>query len=542
MSQRDHCRLRRPRQRLSRRRFVAAGGLLGSAGLFSAGAVAAGQNADLSSEGSERVPASARPDRVEQQPSSEAGGPEIASIAQSPADVMTPSGVLPRLTVDAGLEGRRSECGIGALMAWADRLWLITYVAHKAGTGSGTGLYEIDRDFQLTKRSESVVGTYANRFVHGPTEQLIIGPHLIDTQRNVRTLKDLVDVRLTATMAHLEDPKNKVYFLGMESEFFEADVRTLKVKRLFTLNKELELPKGSRPHYKGAFTAHGRVVVANNTYAEKDSVEGQSTGGRLAEWTGPGQPWTILEPTAFCDVYGTGDSHGGIYATGWDRGSVILKVFAKGIWSTYRLPKGSHCHDHAWYTEWPRIREVETERLLMDMHGLFYELPRQLYGGHPWGVKPIGQHLRQVPDFCSWQGMLVMAGDQAAVAGGNPYVGEPQSNLWFGVTDDLWKLGKPQGWGAPWYESEVDPGAPSDPLLMTGFEHKCLHLTHKADQGVAFTVEVDFLGNGTWVPYTTLEVPANGYVHHEFPPGFSAHWVRLQASEKCVATAQFVYT
>ena len=36
---------------------------------------------------------------------------------------------------------------------------------------------------------------------------------------------------------------------------------------------------------------------------------------------------------------------------------------------TYRLPKASHTYDHLWTTEWPRIREVETERYLMDMHG-----------------------------------------------------------------------------------------------------------------------------------------------------------------------------
>ncbi|HSW44224.1 MAG TPA: hypothetical protein VLM89_01480 [Phycisphaerae bacterium] len=61
--------------------------------------------------------------------------------------------------------------------------------------------------------------------------------------------------------------------------------------------------------------------------------------------------------------------------------------------------------DQAWYTEWPRIREVETERFLMDIHGMFYEVPRQVCGGH------------------------------------NFLVGEPQSNLWFGKTDGLWSFG-----------------------------------------------------------------------------------------------------
>jgi hypothetical protein len=223
----------------------------------------------------------------------------------------------------------------------------------------------------------------------------------------------------------------------------------------------------------------------------------------LAEWDGG--RWRIVERTAFCDVNAAPDAHGAIFATGWDRASVILKVFAKGKWSTYRLPKGSHCHDHAWYTEWPRIREVETERFLLDMHGLFYELPRMAYGGRVWGLKPICQHLRQIPDFCSWRGMLVMAGDEAAPVSGNLYIGEAQSNLWFGATDDLWHFGKPQGWGGPWCKTRVEPDVPSDPFLMTGFDKKCLHVSHDLADRVSLRVEVDFLATarGTSTPCST---------------------------------------
>lgn len=466
----------------------------------------------------------------------EGGGRPEQPVPTAPSPSVALSGIIPKLTATSGLKGPKSECGIGALVPWADRLWLITYVASGPGSGTGTGLYEVDDSFTIRKRPESIVGTYANRFVHTPTNQLIIGPHIIDADGNVRTFTDLAKYRLTATMAHLTDPKNKVYFLGMESDFWEADVHTLRTERLFALNKELELPKGSWPHYKGGYTALGRVVVANNTYSERDVTEGVSTGGRLAEWNG--HEWKILERTAFCDVNGTGEV---IFATGWDRASVILKAFAKGKWSTYRLPKASQCHEHGWYTEWPRIREVETERFLMDMHGMFYELPRMAYGGRVWGIKPIGQHLRQVPDFCSWRGLLVMAGDQVSVFG-NPFVGEPQSNLWFGKTDDLWQLGKPQGWGGPWYETQVEAGRPSDPFLMTGFEHKCIHLSHDLNEPVDFTIEVDFLGNGDWKPYQVIQVGPAGYAHHEFPTGFSAHWVRVRASKACKAIAYFVYT
>jgi len=452
------------------------------------------------------------------------------------------SGVLPRLSVSAGLTGPRTESGIGALMPWGDRLWFVTYVAHTASTGSRTGLYWVDENMVLHKHPASVVGTYANRFVHAPSEQMFIGPHVIDADNNVRTLPELADHRLTATMAHLTDPVRKVYMLSMESKLWEVDVQSLESRLLFTLNEDLKLPAGSKAHYKGGFTTQDRVIVGNNTYREPDEISGISSGGRLAEWDGRGA-WNIIEECPFTDINGSPISgEATALAVGWDRGSVLLQVLARGKWTRYRLPKASRCYDHAWYTEWPRIREVETERFLMDIHGMFYELPRQAYGGRYFGVKPVCQHLRMVPDFCSWKGMLVLAGDQNTAVGENRLIGEPQSNLWFGKTDDLWSFGKPQGWGAVWADTSIEAGEPSDPFLMTGFEHKCLHLAHDAPDPVTFTIEVDVVGNGSWWTYEQLRVAGNGYRCHVFPTGFSAHWVRIVADKPCKATAQFVYT
>ena len=440
------------------------------------------------------------------------------------------SGVFPHLAVSTD-DVPGSESGIGALMPWADRLWMVTYVAHIRG--SGTGLFEITPDLRMTKRPESVVGTYANRMIHPQSKQCIIGPHFIDQDANVRTCKAIQGHRLTATMTHLTDPAHKVYFLTMEGLLFEVDVRTLEATQLADLNKELGIR--AKPHFKGGFTGQGRVVVANNSYDESD-VLGKGGQGRLAEWDG--KTWTVLERTAFCEVAGAG---GVIFATGWDPTSVLLKVFAKGRWSTYRLPKASQCYDHAWFTEWPRIREVETERFLMHMHGMFYELSSLVYEGVPWALKPISVHLRMVPDFCSWRGLLVLAGDEATACGGNLLAGQPQSNLIFLKTDDLWQFGKPKGFGGVWRACDVKARAPSDPYLMTGFDQKVLHLANDADAEVRFTVEVDFLGNGMWKTYEILTVPPNGYVHHEFPVGFSAHWVRVTADKDCTATAWFIY-
>ena len=109
----------------------------------------------------------------------------------------------------------------------------------------------------------------------------------------------------------------------------------------------------------------------------------------------------MLETNPFIEVSGKnreGDYFGDtLFAVGWDRASVILRVLSNGVWTRYRLPKASQTFDHEWNTEWMRIREAETERYLMDVHGMFYELPALVYDGHLWGVRPIAQHLRIVP-------------------------------------------------------------------------------------------------------------------------------------------------
>ena len=448
------------------------------------------------------------------------------------------NGVFPKMAVMAKGVGSRSETGIGALIPWADRLWAIGYVAHISG--EGIGLYEIRDDMSMRRHAASVTGTFANRLVHWDSDQVFIGPHAIDPEGNVRTIDALKGHRLTATMRHLTDPKHKVYFLTMEGLLFEVDVKTLEATQLANLVKELSIPKGATPHFKGAHTAQGRVVVANNTYEEPEFL-GTRAAGCLAEWDGA--EWTIVERNPFVEVAGkqnprVGKRYGNtLYATGWSKSSVILRVLQDGQWSRYLLPKASHSFDHTWNTEWMRIREAQTERYLMDVHGMFYDLPAMVYEGKVWGLRPICTHLRIVPDFCYWRGLFVMAGDQTDNA-----VGQPQSGLWFGNIYDLWRMGKPAGWGGPWWETPVTEGEVSDPFLMTGFDKKVLHLAHDKDCTVAVAVEVDFLGNGTWREYAVLAVPPKGYMHREFPVGFSTHWVRLRVDTDCTATAYFMYT
>lgn len=459
-------------------------------------------------------------------------------MQQQPIEI---GGTFPRLAVKAGHFPARTETGIGALMPWADRLWFVTYVAHKSGSGSGTGLFCIDDSMTLTRHEAGRVGTYANRIVHRESNQLIIGPHAIDSEGGVRTFENLVDVRLAAVARHLTDPANKIYFLGMEGEFFEADVHTLEVVKCFDLRQELGI--AGPPHFKDAYTDHGRVVVANNSYDAEAFASGEGDG-RLAEWDG--KAWRILARTQFNTVSGrcAGNLGRAIYAAGQDRASVLLYVYLPATgWRLYRLPRSTQTQNHAWTTEWPRLREVESERWLLDAGGMFYELPAMTYADAVWGIVPICRHLRIIGDFCSWNGLLVLAGDQTTpINDSNPFAGQPQANLRFLHTDDLWRFGgTPGGWGGPWWESPVPAGEPSAPYLMTGFGNTCLHLGCADQRPLRIRVEFDFQGIGRWHPWMDIAVN-DGYACQVFPPGLTAHWVRLIPNRECVATAQFFYS
>jgi len=433
---------------------------------------------------------------------------------------------------------------------------MVTYVAHHGG---GTGLYEIDHKLNIRKHPESVVGTFANRLIHHESDSIIIGPHIIDNHGNVRTIPIIKDYRLTSTMEHLTDPANKVYFLTMEGPMFEVDLNTFHVEKMFDLTETLDIsvpfgdpsavgsigadPKRKtipKPHFKAAHTGQGRLVVANNTFDLNDHA-GIDKAGRLAEWDG--KTWRILDTGAFNEVTGRRNWHEVIYATGWDKASAILMACIKGQWQKYRFPKASHTFEQFCQTEWPRIREVETERYLMNASGMFYELSPVAFAGRVWGVKPISANIRVISDFCCWKGMLVMGANQTSpIWHGNMVTGYPESNLWFGKPDDLWQWGKPAGWGGPWWNQQVKAGEPSDPYLMTGFDKKGLHLANESSDEASFKVEVDFLGDGSWKEFETVKVNGNGYKHIEFPQGFSAHWARVTSNADCKATAYFMYT
>jgi len=440
-----------------------------------------------------------------------------------------PSQTISNVGVAADSTAPRSEAGVGALMPWADSLWAVTYNSHTARTGTNLWLYRIDPDLKL-HRVERHDGTHANRLIHRESSQCFIGPYAISATGAVRPISSLFGHRLTSTFRHLSDPANRVYMLTMEGLLFEVDVATLKATEAANVLTALNIK--ARPHFKGGFTAQGRVVIANNGFYQY----GDNDAG-LFEYDG--KAWNALSRKPHMDVAARQDMGQVLFCTGWDEMSVLLSVLVEGKWQRYRLPKASHAFQHAWQTEWMRIREVETEHFLMDIQGMFYELQPIAFEGRIWGVKPICQDLRIIPDYTAFRGLLALGGNQTTANNDNNALGgQPQSGIWFGKTDDLWSWGKPAGWGGVWRKTAVKAGEVSEPFLMTGFGKKVLHLQHSSGGGVR--IEVDFLGDGSWVKYEDASV--NGYKAFVFPDGFSAHWVRLTALAAGTLTAEFHYT
>ncbi|MDR0335840.1 MAG: hypothetical protein LBI18_01995 [Planctomycetaceae bacterium] len=492
------------------------------------------------------------------------------SVAATPKQV---SGIYPHLA----MFNNEAECGTGAVVFWADRLWAITYGPHLPH-GSSDKLYEITPELQQIIRPESVGGTHANRLIHNESKQLIIGTYLIDEQRNVRVvLPNVMPGRLTATTRHLTDPANKIYITTMEEGLYEVDVNTLAVKGLIRDGNNIK--KGYTDetflsslksqllgyHGKGSYAGQGRVVYANNGEQGKQAlIDPTMASGALAEWMPEtGGDWQLVRRNQFTEVTGPGGIYGNtnpatdpIWSIGWDYRSLILMVLHNNQWTTYRLPKASHTYDgaHGWHTEWPRIRDIgdDSDSLLMTMHGTFWRFPKTFTPQNSAGIEPRSTYLKVIGDFCRWNDWVVCGCDDSAqseftnkrkVKGDLAGPGRSQSNLWFLKPEQFDHFGTKIGRGGCWVHDSVKANEYSEPYLFSGYEHRQLFLQHKENESVSVTLEIDEQGNGNWKQYKTYSVPAgNEGIFETFEQNVAGVWVRLK-TDKDVAkiTAMFHY-
>jgi hypothetical protein len=506
-----------------------------------------------------------------------------ASAEQPSREPLNVSGIYPHLTVfnsDPKRERPEMECGLGAAVPWAGKLWSTTYTSHALGRGNDK-LFAIRPDMSLEVRPESVGGTSACRMIHRESRQLFIASYAIDEAGKVRVIpRDKLPGRLTALARHLTDPVNKVLYLTQEGALYEVDVNTLEVRELF----RKPLPGW---HYKGAWTAHGRLFVAANgedpapspfwkvdytSSATKFETEkltwpflqtpyqplakprnkGQTQWrglsedmGNLGEWDG--QQWRLHSRRQHLDISGPGGLTGAqndaepVWALGWDLRSTFIRVrSAGGAWTTYRLPKPSYTADgiHGSNTEWPRICEVGPGPRLMFLHNGLYELPESFGPGRAAGLRQVSTALVTVTDFANWNGRLALSLQQTSVHG-IPFLvpGQPHSNVQFLPRADLAKWGPAAARGGVWVEDAVKSDIPSDALLIGGYRQRCLHLVNHGDKPLDLTLEVDVRGDGQWTTLSAHTLPAKNYLPVILPSTLSAEWLRVKAGQDGVATA-----
>ncbi|HEV7402083.1 MAG TPA: hypothetical protein VGO11_04120 [Chthoniobacteraceae bacterium] len=453
------------------------------------------------------------------------------ALAAEPRSV---SGIYPHLAY----YNNEGECGTGAVVPWADRLWVITYGPHLP-LGSSDKLYEIDAALAETIHPESVGGTPANRMIHRESNQLFIGPYAIDAERKVRVITpQQMYGRLTGNARHLTDPANKLYYATMEEGIYEVDVHSLAVTELWADEQRKQGRHADLPGYhgKGLYTGQGHLIYANNgDHAPKALSDPTTPSGVLAEWDGKADHWTVVRRNQFTELTGPGGIYGSehpetdpVWSIGWDAKSLILMLLDGGRWHSYRLPKVSHAYDgaHGWNTEWPRIREIGEKDLLMTMHGAFWRFPKTFSAANPNGIRVRSAYLKVIGDFCRWNDRLVFGCDDTAkaeflnkrsVKGGIAGPGQSQSNLWFIGHETLDYLGPAPAGGAVWLRSDVKAGEEAEPFLVAGWPDRSAWFVNEGSGEARFSGD---LGEVTLAPGASKRVEITG----------DAEWVRVKAT------------
>ncbi len=477
------------------------------------------------------------------------------------------SGVYPHLAYynDEG------ECGTGAVVPWADRLWVITYGPHLP-FGSSDKLYEITPGLEQIVRTESIGGTPANRMIHAESEQLFIGPYAISKSGEVRTIPyEVMPGRHTGNARHLSDPEQKIYYGTMEEGFYEVDVNTLEVNTMFVdgnvtrkagqMVQEADLLLGA--HGKGLYSGQGVLVYSNNGETGQRALEDfDIESGALYEYDG--KEWKLIRRNQFVEVTGPGGIYGNtdpdndpIWATGWDHKSVLLGVRNPATgWDFYRLPKASQSYDgaHGWNTEWPRIRDVGTEDnpdYLMTMHGMFWKFPEDFTATNAIGIRPRSAYLKVIGDFTRWKDQLVFGSDDSAqkeflnkrsAKGNIEGPGQSNSNLWFTDFDLPDNLGPATANGSIWLSEEVAAHNPSEPMLFTGWQYTSMWLKNEGSQPVNFHLEVDKSGRGDWESFETTELNAGESTVLTWGQENKGEWVRVKVDKATKATVHLSFT
>ena len=500
----------------------------------------------------------------------------VANIQVPPTQsgTLAVSGIYPHLALT---HAHNSELGISGVVPWAGKLWAIEYFAGEGNNDGSPHLFSIGNDLTLTPHGRYYGGSIASRLIHD--NRLILGPYIIDDQGGVREWRvypDMGGKHVSAVAKDLNDP-NKIHVVGLSNERWSVDLSgTTTPLPAGQLVQQHSLNAISSPKY-GFTGAHGKGLRSGQgvtVYGSNGGGTWPGGAGSLFEWTGVESgnvtndlpQWKLVERIQINEITGPGGIHGEvvpnepIWAMGWDHRSVVLMCRdAVTGWHKYRFPKASHTHDHTsgWHVEWPRIRDVglPSGKFLMNQHGLMYEFPATFSPGNTGGIRPLSTFHKMIVDYADWNDRLVMGCNDTS-AFGNPLYGRVNSNFLFMEKADLPFYGeRPDGIGSVWYQENVaaTPATqsptdlvaptrnPSDPMFVSGFSKRVLHLSHSSAAPIDFTLQIDATGTGSWSDHQTITVPANGYRHLVLPDNLAATWARLATTSDATNVSATFY-
>jgi hypothetical protein len=357
----------------------------------------------------------------------------------------------------------------------------------------------------------------------------VLGGFFLNATGKPMEFPGLVGADLVGVCRHPEE--RRLCFLTEDGKLLGADLGTKEVAAIFdNLPKALGIGPG-RPRMRALFAAHDRLYVANDLDPAQASA-GLRGSGRLAEWDWRGA-WRVIESSPFVDIAGAEGTNGErsdlVFALGYDDLSLVLRMWHRNQWKRYRLP----------WRERPagqtgnRIREISTDRWLMQAFGNFYQLQAPAPGITSPRVKPLCSSSEPILDFCAWRGAIILAGGQ-----NDRLTGSAQPLLKETFLESLVNGAKPSGKGAVWRNATVGAGTVSDSFLIDGFDKKTVHFSNESDQPMQFDIDVDVTGTDVYRVLYRMEVPGRGYIPYVFPQGYSATWVRVKSLSPGAVTAE----
>lgn len=439
----------------------------------------------------------------------------------------------------AKLAATRSEIGIGALMPWNDRLYYSTYLADNLqGRGGRIGYIDTSGNDVLVLQHDSC---HTGRLVHYETNQLLMGPCVIEADGTVHTVSTLIPLRVTGWARHIVSPSTKAYCITMQGMLYEVDLTTYVASVIVDMRTPLGLTKFhfKACHTTSAYYSNQRLVVVSNVQSKPGD---NANSGILAIFDGT-STWTTKSNLSHIEITGNYDTSDGLmFGTGMDHKSPFLTTPQSnvGTFYRYRFPYGTKTQNYYITQEWMRIRPVMTERYLMNAFGTWFRLSPWLAHASAGGIENYGtpgtdyprleavaNYLDTVTDFCVWDGKFAIGTNNMSDQYGKwPTAGQSQSAIKFGDIEDIWRGGKASGSGYLWYKEAIVNGTPSDAMLMRGYDKKTIFLRNNT--GTAVNIAIKLIDYSDAHQYgSAVAVAGNTMVTVSMPDGVSADWFTL---------------